>query len=90
MGLFSCTDVMDYMEDNAIPAGDPVTHGPTATLTGSDGPDTRNFQNVLNAGEHDVWPMAAGAGSWKCPMVTPLRASSWTPRGTTPTAMVGL
>ncbi|MFD9264567.1 hypothetical protein ACFWB1_15345 [Streptomyces goshikiensis] len=54
MGLISCTDVTDCMEDNAIPAGDPVTHGPTATLTGSDGPDTRNFQNVLNAGEHDV------------------------------------
>lgn len=54
MGLFSCSGAVDYMEDNAIPAGDPVTHGPTATLIGSDGPSVRNFQNVLNAGEHDV------------------------------------
>ncbi|MFJ6370807.1 putative T7SS-secreted protein [Streptomyces virginiae] len=67
MGLFSCTDVMDYMEDNAIPAGDPVTHGPTATLIGSDGPSTRNFQNVLNAGEHDVVAHGSRSGFLEMP-----------------------
>ncbi|MHC5903060.1 putative T7SS-secreted protein [Streptomyces sp. S6] len=44
----------DYMEDSGIPAGAPVTHGPTGTLIGEDGSSVRNFQNVLNAGEHDV------------------------------------
>ncbi len=42
------------MADNRIPAGDPVTHSPTGTLVGTDGQSTRNFNNVANAGEHDV------------------------------------
>ncbi|MGW2558204.1 putative T7SS-secreted protein [Streptomyces sp. NPDC001514] len=54
LGLSPCPNNMDYMADNAIPSGEPVTHGPTATLIGSDGPSLRNFQNVLNTGEHDV------------------------------------
>ncbi|MET9600653.1 hypothetical protein [Streptomyces sp. NPDC006459] len=58
---------MDYMEDNAIPAGDPVTHGPTATLIGSDGPSTRNVQNVLNAGEHDVVAHGSRSGFLEMP-----------------------
>ncbi|WP_236243943.1 putative T7SS-secreted protein [Streptomyces sp. CC210A] len=55
LGLAPCRGSMDYMgADNAIPAGDPVTHGPTGTLIGSDGKSVRNFNNVLNVGEHDV------------------------------------
>ncbi|MCJ0873264.1 putative T7SS-secreted protein [Streptomyces sp. AP-93] len=54
LGLSPCHGGMDYMEDNRIPAGDPVTHGPTGTLIGTDGQSTRNFHNVANAGEHDV------------------------------------
>ncbi|GGW58609.1 putative T7SS-secreted protein [Streptomyces xantholiticus] len=54
LGLSPCPGSMDYMEHNAIPAGDPVTHGPTGTLIGTDGASRRNFENVLNAGEHDV------------------------------------
>ncbi|MEW1611591.1 MULTISPECIES: putative T7SS-secreted protein [unclassified Streptomyces] len=53
-GLSPCPDPIDYMGDNAIPAGQPVTHGPTGTLIGSDGSSLRNFENVLNEGEHDV------------------------------------
>ncbi|GAA2941628.1 putative T7SS-secreted protein [Kitasatospora cinereorecta] len=54
LGLSPCPGSIDYMQDNAIPAGAPVTYGPTGTLIGSDGPSMRNFDNVLNAGEHDV------------------------------------
>ncbi|MFD0269357.1 RHS repeat-associated core domain-containing protein [Streptomyces sp. NPDC127106] len=54
LGLSPCHGGMDYMEDNRIPAGDPVTHGPTGTLVGADGQSVRNFNNVANAGEHDV------------------------------------
>ncbi|MEU0659901.1 putative T7SS-secreted protein [Streptomyces lavendulocolor] len=54
LGLSPCRTGTDYMSDNAIPAGAPVTHGPTATSIGADGSSTRNFENVLNEGEHDV------------------------------------
>ncbi|MER5737245.1 putative T7SS-secreted protein [Streptomyces sp. NPDC002262] len=56
LGLAPCggRDGMDYMSDNAIPSGAPVTHGPTGTLVGEDGPSVRNFRNVLNEGHHDV------------------------------------
>ncbi|MFF6785619.1 putative T7SS-secreted protein [Streptomyces sp. NPDC012510] len=57
LGLAPCRSAgpgADYMEDSGIPAGAPVTHGPTGTLIGDDGASARNFQNVLNAGEHDV------------------------------------
>ncbi|MGJ7416458.1 putative T7SS-secreted protein [Streptomyces cinereoruber] len=56
LGLAPCggRDGMDYMSDNAIPSGAPVTHGPTGTLVGEDGPSVRNFRNVLNEGQHDV------------------------------------
>ncbi|MEU9108159.1 putative T7SS-secreted protein [Streptomyces xanthophaeus] len=54
LGLSPCGGGIDYMEDNRIPAGDPVTHSPTGTLVGTDGQSTRNFNNVANAGEHDV------------------------------------
>ncbi|MFJ9703329.1 putative T7SS-secreted protein [Streptomyces fradiae] len=55
LGLAVCSGkALDYMADSAIPAGQPVTHGPTATLIGDDGASIRNFQNVLNRGEHDV------------------------------------
>ncbi|MFR9756986.1 RHS repeat-associated core domain-containing protein, partial [Streptomyces sp. TR06-5] len=40
--------------DGAIPAGSPVTHGPTFTRIGDDVRSIRNSQNVANAGHHDV------------------------------------
>ncbi|MDN3292618.1 RHS repeat-associated core domain-containing protein [Streptomyces ficellus] len=56
LGLAPCSarDDVDYMSDSGIPSGSPVTHGPTATLIGEDGPSVRNFRNVLNDGQHDV------------------------------------
>ncbi len=54
LGLAPCLRETDYMEDSGIPSGDPVTHGKNSTLIGSDGASQRNFQNVLNAGHHDV------------------------------------
>ncbi|WP_225632088.1 putative T7SS-secreted protein [Streptomyces solaniscabiei] len=57
LGLAPCRPggpSVDYMEDSGIPAGAPVTHGPSSTLIGNDAASMRNFQNVLNEGRHDV------------------------------------
>ncbi|WP_226961992.1 MULTISPECIES: RHS repeat-associated core domain-containing protein [Streptomyces] len=58
LGLAPCGSgtAIDFMNgaDNAIPAGNPVTHGPNGTLIGNDPASVRNFQNVRNEGRHDV------------------------------------
>ncbi|TDC78965.1 DUF6531 domain-containing protein [Streptomyces hainanensis] len=56
LGLAPCGGAVDFMDgaDNYIPSGAPVTHGPNGTLIGSDARSVRNFQNVLNEGQHDV------------------------------------
>lgn len=54
LGLAPCRTDVDYMADNRIPSGAPVTHGQTGTLIGEDGISQRNFNNVLNENEHDV------------------------------------